>query len=60
MEKKVFAWTVNDKAGMKRLMFYGVDGIMTDELTILKKTMQTDLKHPTYSDKLFNFVIGIN
>ncbi|KMT39691.1 glycerophosphoryl diester phosphodiesterase membrane domain-containing protein [Melissococcus plutonius] len=58
--KKVFAWTVNDKAGMKRLMFYGVDGIMTDELTILKKTMQTDLKHPTYSDKLFNFVIGIN
>ncbi|BAK21487.1 hypothetical protein MPTP_1029 [Melissococcus plutonius ATCC 35311] len=41
-------------------MFYGVDGIMTDELTILKKTMQTDLKHPTYSDKLFNFVIGIN
>ncbi|WP_086330332.1 glycerophosphoryl diester phosphodiesterase membrane domain-containing protein [Candidatus Enterococcus mansonii] len=57
--KKVYAWTVNDSDTMTRMMFYGVDGIITDELKMLNKTIQTDLDEPTYSDKLFHFVIGI-
>lgn len=57
--KKVYAWTVNDEDTMTRMMFYGVDGIITDQLKLLNKTIRTDLDEPTYSDKLLHFIIGI-
>lgn len=57
--KAVFAWTVNDEDTMTRMMFYGVDGIVTDDLGLLQQTIKTDLKAPTYADKLFYFVTGI-
>ncbi|MHC5215054.1 glycerophosphoryl diester phosphodiesterase membrane domain-containing protein [Enterococcus sp. LJL128] len=57
--KKVYAWTVNDEDTMTRMMFYGVDGLITDQMELLKETIKTDLKEPTYSDKLFYFVTGI-
>lgn len=57
--KKVYAWTANDDDTMTRMMFYGVDGIITDNMTLLKETIKTDLTKPTYSDKLLYFVIGI-
>jgi glycerophosphoryl diester phosphodiesterase len=57
--KKVYAWTVNDEDTMTRMMFYGVDGIVTDQLSLLNRTIKTDLQEPTYSDKLLHFVIGI-
>lgn len=57
--KKVYAWTVNDEDTMTRMMFYGVDGIITDYMELLNDTIKTDLKEPTYSDKLFYFVTGI-
>ncbi|MFG2001413.1 glycerophosphodiester phosphodiesterase [Spirillospora sp. NPDC048911] len=36
---KVHAWTVNDAADMDRLLDFGIDGIMTDELTTLRHVM---------------------
>ena len=30
--KKVYVWTVNDSDGISRMMFYGVDGIITDQI----------------------------
>ena len=57
--KKVFAWTVNDKDAMTRMMFYGVDGIITDQLKVLNETIIEDLNEITYYDKLLHFVIGI-
>jgi glycerophosphoryl diester phosphodiesterase len=57
--KKVYAWTVNDEDTMTRMMFYGVDGIVTDQLSLLNRTVKSDLQEPTYSDKLLHFVIGI-
>jgi len=57
--KKVYAWTVNDEDAMTRMMFYGVDGIITDQLKVLNKTIRSDIDEITYSDKLFHFVIGI-
>lgn len=44
---------------MTRMMFYGVDGIVTDELKLLNETIKVDLDELTYSDKLFHFVVGI-
>lgn len=58
-KKKVYAWTPNDEDTMTRMMFYGVDGIITDELHLLNQTIKTDDDELTYSDKLLHFVIGI-
>ncbi|MHC5227527.1 glycerophosphoryl diester phosphodiesterase membrane domain-containing protein [Enterococcus sp. LJL99] len=57
--KKVYAWTVNDEDAMTRMMFYGVDGIITDQLKLLNETITEDSNEITYSDKLLHFVIGI-
>ena len=57
--KKVYAWTVNDEDSMTRMMFYGVDGIITDQLKVLNKTIIEDVNEITYSDKLLHFVVGI-
>ncbi|WP_438761644.1 glycerophosphoryl diester phosphodiesterase membrane domain-containing protein [Enterococcus sp. AZ194] len=56
--KKVFAWTVNDKDAMNRMMFYGVDGLVTDQMDLLNQTIHSS-EETTYSDKLVNFVLGV-
>jgi glycerophosphoryl diester phosphodiesterase len=35
----VHVWTVNDEAAMRRLIALGVDGIMTDEVTLLLRVI---------------------
>jgi glycerophosphoryl diester phosphodiesterase len=52
-------WTVNDSDGISRMMFYGVDGIVTDQMGILNETVQKADEEVTYSDKLLNFVLGV-
>ena len=56
--KKVFTWTPNDADTMSRMKFYGADGIITDQMTLLNQTLKetTPLQ---YSDQLLFFVIGI-
>lgn len=56
--KKVFTWTPNDADTMSRMKFYGADGIITDQMTLLNQTLkETTPLH--YSDQLLFFVIGI-
>lgn len=57
--KKVFVWTPNDEDDISRMMFYGVDGIITDSMRNLDTAIQDHKENTTYSDKLLNFVIGI-
>lgn len=57
--KKVYVWTVNDSDGVSRMMFYGVDGIITDQMTILNENIKAMDEEITYSDKLLNFVLGV-
>jgi glycerophosphoryl diester phosphodiesterase len=37
--KKVFVWTVNDPADMQRFTEYGVDGIISDDTSVLCRTL---------------------
>ena len=37
--QKVIAWTINDEDQMKMLINIGIDGIMTDNFTLLKKVL---------------------
>lgn len=57
--KKVYVWTVNDSDGISRMMFYGVDGIITDQMAILNENIKAMDEEITYSDKLLNFVLGV-
>jgi glycerophosphoryl diester phosphodiesterase len=41
------------------MLFYGVDGIITDQMGILNKTIKQLDETITYSDKLVNFVLGV-
>jgi glycerophosphoryl diester phosphodiesterase len=39
-DKKLFAWTVNDKASMLRLAEWGADAIVSDETELLVRTLR--------------------
>lgn len=53
--RKVYAWTVNRDDAMARLNFMGVDGIITDKLELLQKTVKQLNHHPSYGSRLINF-----
>ena len=57
--KKVFVWTPNSSEDMSRMIFYEVDGIITDQMATLNQTIKYAQTKVTYSDKLLNFVIGV-
>jgi glycerophosphoryl diester phosphodiesterase len=57
--KEVFVWTPNSEDDISRMQFYGVDGIITDQMGILNETLSNPTDEITYSDKLLNFVIGV-
>lgn len=50
--KKVFAWTVNTDTDIDRMIFSNVDGIITDNLSIVKSTINKQFNKPTYADKM--------
>jgi glycerophosphoryl diester phosphodiesterase len=38
-EKKILVWTVNGEADMRRLASLGVDGIISDDTRLLRRTL---------------------
>lgn len=40
--KKIFAWTVNDREGMRRLASLGIDGLISDDTELLVQTFKED------------------
>lgn len=56
--KKVIAWTPNTIETMERMVFYGVDGVITDRMDFLNQ-MLADPQKNSYANKLLHFVIGI-
>lgn len=56
--KKVFAWTPNDEKSILRMMYFGADGVITDNMAAVHKAT-FDADHVTYSDKLLYYVAGV-
>ncbi|BDR56801.1 hypothetical protein KIMC2_13630 [Xylocopilactobacillus apis] len=51
--KQVYAWTVDDPDDMDRMQFIGVNGIITNELSKLKKSIKTNNKRTTYAHRIW-------
>ena len=50
--------TPNDQQAVQRMMYFGADGVVTDNLTAVKQAkQQNNQRH--YADKLAYYVIGI-
>lgn len=57
--KKVYVWTLNDTDTINRMIFYGVDGVITDDMTLLNSVLSRDIHQTTYADKLLYFLVGM-
>jgi glycerophosphoryl diester phosphodiesterase len=47
--KRVFAWTVNDRQTMEKMLSAGVDGIVTADPALLQEVMR-DREHECYAE----------
>lgn len=55
--KQVYAWTVNDAQAMTKMMIDGIDGIITDQMTLLNQVITQMQEQPVYSNLLLDFII---
>lgn len=57
-KKAVFVWTPNDQQAVQRMMYFGADGVITDNLKAVEQAQNQHIK-PHYADKLAFYVMGI-
>ncbi len=55
-KRTVYAWTINDTETMDKMMFLDVDGIITDELTLLKQEIKEFQDSPNYANRIMNYI----
>lgn len=55
--KIVYAWTVNKPNIMKKMMYYHVNGIITDNVKEAKQTVKKFNHENTYANQLLNYVL---
>ncbi|WP_432374333.1 glycerophosphoryl diester phosphodiesterase membrane domain-containing protein [Lactiplantibacillus pentosus] len=54
--KTVYAWDIDDTDQMDRMMFMGVTGIITDNLTEMQQEAKSNTDHPSYAKLLLTFM----
>lgn len=54
---RVYAWTVNEASIMRKMMFEGVDGIITDDVSTLKKIIHNFEDDHSYASRLLNYIL---
>lgn len=55
----VYSWTVNEPDVMKQMMYNHVDGIITDNLGQLNKTIKNYTGSKSYANRILNFVLVV-
>lgn len=56
-DKPVYAWTVDDANTMRKMMYEGADGIITNDVGKLKKSIQSFEDDKSYASRLLNYII---
>lgn len=54
--KSVYAWDIDDTDQMDRMMFMGVTGVITDNLTEMQQEAKSNTDHPSYAKLLLTFM----
>lgn len=54
----VYAWTVNNNAEMKKMMYEHVDGIITDDVAKLNTAVKQFKARESYADRILNYMIA--
>ncbi|MEY8443049.1 glycerophosphodiester phosphodiesterase [Lactococcus ileimucosae] len=57
--KKVYAWDVNTPTTVQRMRLYDVDGLITDDISVVKKTIENTRKSMTFSQKLRIYLLDL-
>lgn len=52
----VYAWTVNNDAEMKKMMYEHVDGIITDDVAQLNATIRDFESRKSYANRILNYM----
>lgn len=55
----VYSWTVNEPGVMKQMMYNHVDGIITDDLGELNRTIGSYTGAMSYANRLLNFILVV-
>ncbi|NRN86356.1 hypothetical protein IMAU30077_00071 [Lactobacillus helveticus] len=53
----VYAWTINDEKLMMKMMYEQVDGLITDKVSLAKKTIKQFQDDSSYANRIFNYII---
>lgn len=54
----VYAWTVNDKSEMKKMMYEHVDGIITDNISMLNTVIKEFQSRQSYANRILNYMMA--
>ncbi|MQS89912.1 glycerophosphoryl diester phosphodiesterase membrane domain-containing protein [Companilactobacillus mishanensis] len=55
--KNVYAWTVNETDDMDKMIFLGVDGIITDNLSDLNDEIDANINTKSYALRILNYIV---
>ena len=54
----VYAWTVNNKSEMKKMMYEHVDGIITDNVSMLNTAIKEFQSRQSYANRILNYMMA--
>lgn len=54
----VYAWTVNNKSEMKKMMYEHVDGIITDNISMLNTAIKEFQSRQSYANRILNYMMA--
>ena len=57
--KKVYAWDVNDANTVQRMRLYNVDGLITDDIPVVKKTIENTQSGMSFAQKIRIYLLDL-
>ncbi|WP_125583424.1 glycerophosphoryl diester phosphodiesterase membrane domain-containing protein [Levilactobacillus cerevisiae] len=54
--KKVYAWDIDTVTNLDQMMFMGVNGVITNNLSVIQQEIKDNTDHPSYANLLLTFM----
>lgn len=54
--KPVFTWYMDEEDSIMRMLYYGVDGLITDDVQLARSVSKDYMNKTNYADQVLNFV----